>query len=402
MMLRDIAMLSTRAFKTNPARTWLTIAGMGVGTGAVVTLVGLGFGLQNIILEQIVLGETLLSLTVNNPPSKIVQITPQTIKDFSALPNVKDVSPLASFSALITINGLTGNTFLQGAEPAFFRYTGANAIEGELFKDGEEAKNRGGVILTKGILKLFAIKEPKDAIGKTATFRVLVPKEGSDESEEVVIEKAFKVVGVTSEENFIAAIISLDELQSHVEVRNYDKAQVRVLKSDALDSTQAEIVKKGYVVTALSKTVEQANKIFQGIQAVLAVFGGIALTVSAIGMFNTMTVTLLERTAEIGIMRTLGASSGDIQILFVAEAVVVGFLGGVMGILFGLTIGFSLNTVMNATASHFGGKSVSLFSFPIPFLLFIAIFSAIVGFMTGVFPARRAASLNPLDAIRYK
>ena len=73
-----------------------------------------------------------------------------------------------------------------------------------------------------------------------------------------------------------------------------------------------------------------------------------------------------------------------------------------MGILFGLSIGFTLNGVMNATASHFGGKSVSLFSFPIPFLLFIAIFSAIVGFMTGVFPARRAANLNPLDAIRYK
>lgn len=85
MQLRDIAMLSTRAFKTNPARTWLTIAGMGVGTGAVVTLVGLGFGLQNIILEQIVFGETLLSLTVNNPPSKIVQINTQTVKDFAPL-----------------------------------------------------------------------------------------------------------------------------------------------------------------------------------------------------------------------------------------------------------------------------------------------------------------------------
>ena len=402
MQLRDIAMLSTRAFKTNPARTWLTIAGMGVGTGAVVTLVGLGFGLQNIILEQIVFGETLLSLTVNNPPSKIVQISTQTVKDFAAMPNVKDVSPLASLPALVTFDGLTGNTFLQGVEPAYFRYTGANAIAGDLFKDGEETKNRNGVILTKAILKLFAIKEPKDALGKTATFRVFVPKEGTDESEEVTIDKSYKVVGITNEENFIAAIISLDELQSHVEMKNYDKVQVRVTKSEALDATQASIVKKGYVVTALSKTVEQANKIFQGIQAVLAVFGGIALTVSAIGMFNTMTVTLLERTAEIGIMRTLGASSGDIQILFVAEAVIVGFLGGVMGILFGLTIGFSLNTVMNATASHFGGKSVSLFSFPIPFLLFIAIFSAIVGFMTGVFPARRAASLNPLDAIRYK
>jgi putative ABC transport system permease protein len=402
MQLRDIAMLSTRMFKTNPARTWLTIAGMGVGTGAVVTLVGLGFGLQNIILEQIVFGETLLSLSVNNPPSKVVSLTPQTLKDFRAMPNVKDVAPLASFPALISIDGLTGNTFLQGAEPAFFRYTGAVAVKGDLFKDGEDAKNKDSVILTKAVLKLFAIKDPKDAIGKMATFRVFVPKEGSEDSEEVTIEKSYKIVAVTNEENFIAAIIPLSELTSRVEVKSYDKAQVRVTKSDYLNDTQALIVKKGYLVTALSKTVEQANKIFQGIQAVLAVFGGIALMVSAIGMFNTMTVTLLERTAEIGIMRTLGASSGDIKILFISEAVIVGFLGGIMGILFGLTIGLVLNGVMNVAASNFGGKSVSLFSFPLPFLLFIASFSAIVGFMTGVFPARRAAELNPLDAIRYK
>jgi putative ABC transport system permease protein len=235
-----------------------------------------------------------------------------------------------------------------------------------------------------------------------ATFRVFVPKEGSEDSEEVTIEKSYKIVAVTNEENFIAAIIPLSELTSRIEVKSYDKAQVRVTKSDYLNDTQALIVKKGYLVTALSKTVEQANKIFQGIQAVLAVFGGIALMVSAIGMFNTMTVTLLERTAEIGIMRTLGASSGDIKILFISEAVIVGFLGGIMGILFGLTIGLVLNGVMNVAASNFGGKSVSLFSFPLPFLLFIASFSAIVGFMTGVFPARRAAELNPLDAIRYK
>lgn len=402
MRLQDIAMLSTRAFKTNPTRTWLTIAGMGVGTGAVVTLVGLGFGLQNIILEQIVFGETLLSLAVNNPPSRVVQITDKTIKEFEAFPDVKDVSPLASFPALVTIDGLTGNTFLQGAEPPYFRYTGANAVEGELFKDGNESKDNDGVIVTKAVLKLFGYKESKDVMGKMASFRVFVPIEGTDETEEVTIDKAYKIIAVTNEENFIASIITLPELARHLEIKVYDKAQVRVTKSEFLDATQAEIVKKGYVVTALSKTVEQANKIFQGIQAVLAVFGGIALTVSAIGMFNTMTVTLLERTAEIGIMRTLGASSGDIKILFVAEAVIVGFLGGIMGIIFGGTIGFIINSAMNVAASNFGGKSVSLFSFPITFLTFIAIFSAIVGFMTGVFPARRAASLNPLDAIRYK
>jgi putative ABC transport system permease protein len=402
MQLRDIGMLSTRMFKTNPARTWLTIAGMGVGTGAVVTLVGLGFGLQNIILEQIVLGDTLLSLSVNNPPSKAVVLTPGTVSELEKLPNVKDVAPLASFPALITADGLTGNTFLQGATPAYFRYTGAKAVAGDLFQEGNEVKDKDGVILTKAVLKLFDIKESKDIIGKRVSFRIFVPKEGTDDSEEVEMSKQYKVVGVTNEENFIAAIILLPELSANVQITSYDKAQVRVTKTDFLDATTAEVVKKGFVVTALSKTVEQANKIFQGIQAVLAVFGGIALTVSAIGMFNTMTVTLLERTAEIGIMRTLGASSGDIQILFISEAVIVGFLGGIMGIIFGGTIGFVLNGLMNLAASNFGGKSMSLFSFPIWFLVFIATFSAVVGFLTGVFPARRAASLNPLDAIRYK
>lgn len=404
MRLQDIGMLSTRMFKTNPARTWLTIAGMGVGTGAVVTLVGLGFGLQNIILEQIVLGDTLRSLSVNNPPNKSVILNQATVAQLADLPNVRDVAVMASFPALITMEGLTGNTFLQGIDPAYFRYSGATAVAGELFKDDDPpGANDGSVILTKAVLKLFDIQEPEKAIGKTVTFRVFVPREGTtDQSDEVSFARTYRVKGVTNEENFIASIILLSELGNNVRVRNYDRAQVLVSKVEFLDPTQEEIIKKGFIVTALSKTVEQANKIFQGIQAVLAVFGGIALTVSAIGMFNTMTVTLLERTGEIGVMRTLGASAGDIKILFISEAVIVGFLGGVMGIVFGTTIGFVLNSAMNVAATNFGGKAVSLFSFPITFLLFIAVFSAIVGFMTGVFPARRAAGLNPLDAIRYK
>lgn len=400
-------MLSTRMFKTNPARTWLTIAGMGVGTGAVVTLVGLGFGLQGIILEQIVLGDTLRTLAVNNPPSKAVVLTPASIEDLRKIPNIRDVAVLASFPASVTMEGLTGNASLQGLDPSYFRYTGTKEIVGEdggggLFLEGNEAADRDAIIITKAVLKLFDIKEPKDAIGRMLTVKVFVQKEGSEEVEEVELSKTYRVKGVTSEESMMAVMILLPELAANITIAQYDKAQALVSKVEFLDAASAEIMGRGFIVTALSKTVEQANKIFQGIQAVLAVFGGIALTVSAIGMFNTMTVTLLERTAEIGIMRTLGASSGDIKILFISEAVIVGFLGGIMGILIGATIGFILNGAMNVAAANFGGKSVSLFSFPTPFLIFIALFSAVVGFLTGVFPAKRAASLNPLDAIRYK
>jgi putative ABC transport system permease protein len=395
-------MLSTRMFKTNPSRTWLTILGMGVGTGAVVALVGLGFGLQGIILEKIVLGDSLLSLNVTNPPSHVVTLTQATIDELATDPMVKDVSPMVNFAASITYNGLTGNANVQGMNASYFLYTGTKAAAGLLFSEKTAAEDANSVIITTAMLKLFGVQNAEDAIGKTLTLRAFVPQEGSTLTTEIPVEKEYHIKGVSTDDGTLAAIMTLDEFKSHFKIPLYERAQVRVVDTKALAPIQALILGKGFSVTALSKTVEQANKIFQGIQAVLAVFGGIALTVSAIGMFNTMTVTLLERTAEIGVMRTIGASSGDIVILFVAEAVIVGLLGGVVGILIGGGLGLIFNGILTVAASKFGGDSVALFRYPLPFLTFIIVFSGVVGFITGLFPARRAAKINPLDAIRYK
>ncbi len=395
-------MLSTRMFKTNPSRTWLTILGMGVGTSAVVALVGLGFGLQGIILDKIVLGDSLLSLNVTNPASKAVVLDQPIIDEFAANPLVKDVSPQASFAASITYNGLTGNSNVQGMKPSYFLYTGAKAVAGVLFTDKTAVQDSNNVLITTAMLKLFGVTDPADAIGKTLTMSVFVPQEGTSQTTEVHIDKSYTIIGVTDDTGTLAAIMTLDEFKSHFTVPFYDRVQVRVVDTKALTPIQDVIIAKGFSVTALSKTVEQANKIFQGVQAVLAVFGGIALTVSAIGMFNTMTVTLLERTAEIGVMRTIGASSADIVILFVVEASIVGFLGGLVGILIGGGVGLFANGLLTVAASKFGGQSVAVFAYPLPFLAFIMIFSSLVGFTTGLFPARRAAKINPLDAIRYK
>lgn len=402
MRISDIAKLSTRMFKTNPVRTWLTILGMGVGTGAVVTLVGLGFGLQNIILEQIVLGDTLRSLNVTPPPARSVTLNPQTVQSFLEIEHVQDAAPLASFAALVTFDGLTGNTFLQGANSNYFRLTGSTEKVGRLFSEENPDPDRANVILSSAMLKLFEVEDPETALGKQVSFRVFVPSADGTETIEMELKKRYTVVGISSDESKPSAMLLLDELASQIAIEEYERVQVLVDNANFLDPVTVALVERGFGVTALSKTVEQAKKIFQGIQAILAVFGGIALVVSAIGMFNTMTVTLLERTGEIGIMRTLGASSNDIKVLFITEAIVVGFLGGVVGIGIGVGIGFSVNTMVNIAASNFGGQSVALFSYPLTFILFIASFSAVVGFLTGVFPATRAAALNPLDAMRYK
>lgn len=388
-------------FKTNPMRTWLTILGMGVGTGAVVILVGLGFGLQQIILEQIVFGETLLSLGVSTTGVQSLALTNDTIAKFENNEMVVDAAPLARFPGLVTYKGLTGNLFIQGAEPPYLRYAGVALSAGESFTD-EEIGDADSVLLSPAVLKLFGIEDPESFIGEKVSFRILVPAEdGGDDITEVYIDKEYRVRGITKEEGVLNAMMMLPELRNHIGIEEYERIQVRVKDNQSLPLVEEELIKEGYRVTALSKTVEQASKIFQGIQGVLAVFGGVALLVSAIGMFNTMTVTLLERTKEIGIMRTIGASPSDVKTLFVSESIVVGFMGGLSGIVMGVAFGMTINVLLNLVAGQFGGQSVRLFAFPIWFLTFIAVFSALVGYLTGIFPARRAAKLNPLDAIQY-
>ncbi len=402
MRIQDLAQLSTRMFKTNPLRTWLTILGMGVGTGAVVVLVGLGFGLQKIILEQIVFGETLLSLGVSATGAQNLNLTTETIDQFEEIPGVLDAAPMARLPGLITYKGLTGNVFIQAVEPPYLRYAGITSSYGQVFTD-VDAGDTSSIMLSPAVLKLFGIEDPASFVGERVSFRLLIPSTAvPGQVDEVPIAKEYIVRGITKEEGVLNALMMLPELRSHVGIEEYERIQVRVDSNESLPVVEAELIEMGYRVTALSKTVEQASQIFQGIQIVLATFGGIALIVSAIGMFNTMTVTLLERTKEIGIMRTIGASPKDVKNLFISESIVVGFLGGLSGILMGVIFGVTINIFLNFVAGQFGGQAVNLFSFPLTFLLFIALFSAAVGYLTGVFPARRASTLNPLDAIRYE
>ncbi len=396
MRLQDTLKLATRMFRTRPARTWLTIFGIGVGFGAVVILVGLGYGLQGVLLEKIVFGEALLSLNVITPPSRVVVIGDEQLQKFNDLPNVVDVAPLASFTSLITYGDLTGSIILNGVEPKYFRYAGVVPSAGQLFEAGQT----DGILLSSAVMKLFE-KEADEIIGQTVRFKIFLPTGKEDEVQEIPLVKDYKIIGIIDDEASIFAYIPLSEFSDHFAIPYYDKARVKVSDRQFLDSAESSILEEGFVVTALSKTVDQANKIFAGVQVTLALFGAIALIVSAIGMFNTMTVTLLERTKEIGIMRTIGGSPLNIKIMFLTESVLMGFLGGLVGIAIGVGGGLSVNFLLNLVANRLGGASMQLFRFPLGFLLFVAGFSGVMGYVTGLFPSKRAGSLNPLDAIRY-
>ena len=400
MRIADIVKLSTRSFRTNASRTWLTILGMGVGISAVVMLVGLGFGLQRILLEQIIFGDSLLSLNVTSPNIRALALEDETLEALRAIQGVEAVSPLASYTASMTVGELTGNVFLQTAEPEYLRYAGIPLAGGNAFRSAAGTKE---IILSESVLKLFDLgDDPVFALGRRVRLRVLVPNPDGLGTTEVPLGEEYTVVGVMKGSGSLAVMMPLQEFEANIPINVFERTQVKVINNEQLAAVETAILEQGFIVTSLKKTVDQANKIFQGLQAMLAVFGGIALVVSSIGMFNTMTVALLERTKEIGIMRTIGAAPVDIFLLFLVESSIIGFLGGMIGIGIGVALGVILNLSLNALATRFGGVAVSLFAFPLWFILFITAFSAVVGFATGIFPARRASRINPLDAIRYE
>src|SRR5262249_55081750 len=150
------------------------------------------------------------------------------LDELAADPYVKEASPRVTFTALITYNGLTGNANIQGMKPSYYLYSGLKADAGVLFSDQTATEDRNNVLITEGLLSLFGIKKPEDAIGKTVTFKVLVPQGDSDQTTEVDITKQYVIKGVTSDQSSLAANMTLDEFKSHFDVPYYDQVEVRI------------------------------------------------------------------------------------------------------------------------------------------------------------------------------
>jgi len=399
MLLSDLLSLSTRMFKTRKMRTFLTILGVGVGIGTVLFLVSLGYGLQNVVLSKITTADSLLSLDVSPGIAGIINLDKASVEKIKQTPNVVEVSPMTNVSAQMSIEQLTGDGLIYAVEPSFFRLGGIIPDKGTIFRTGAAHE----ALISTAAAKLFNIS-PEEAIGKAIALTLFLPKiniEGFEETETAKRPDKYKIIGVVEDENTSYAFIPLETI-SDLNINSFTQVKVKVAANEYMETIRNQIIESGFLVSALSDTIEQANKIFRVVQIVLALFGLVALIVSAIGMFNTMTIALLERINEIGIMRSIGASVGDIMKLFLLESFLMGLLGGLGGVAIGYLAGELANFGINLLAKNFGGQALSLFYRPTWFVALIIIFSSLIGFLTGVYPARKAAKLNPLDALRYK
>lgn len=399
MKFSDALTLSTRMFKNRPMRTFLTILGVSVGIGTVLFLVSLGYGLQQVILNKITTADSLLSLDVSPGVSNLVELSQDNVDKMGQIENVVETSRLANISSQITLGDKTADGAILATDQSFFRLNGVNINSGKEFSSDDSYE----AVISSAALKLFDLSQA-DAIGRKVQLTLYIVTLNAEGFEEVRTDKRtndYTITGVIEDENSVFAYIPLKSI-ADVKINKYDQLKVKVARNEVMEAIRGEIMNQGFLVSSLSDTIDQANKIFQVVQIILFSFGFVALLVSAIGMFNTMTISLLEKTNEIGIMRSLGITGRDIKKVFFMESGIMGFLGGLGGVLVGLGAGVLVNFGFNLLAQNLGGKALQLFYTPSVFIFFIIFFSTIVGLLTGVFPSYRASKLNPLDALRYK
>lgn len=179
----------------------------------------------------------------------------------------------------------------------------------------------------------------------------------------------------------------------------YTQMTIKVDDSSNVEEVLQTIQNMGYRAEANKEWLEEVEKEFMIIEAVLGGIGAIAMLVAAISIANTMTMSTYERTKEIGVMKVLGCSLGNIRSMFLAEAAFIGFLGGMAGLLLSGTLSFVLNKAAPAIMTDFS-ENTKISQIPLWLSVLAIIFATLIGMIAGFFPAQRATKLSPLAAIR--
>ncbi len=214
-------------------------------------------------------------------------------------------------------------------------------------------------------------------------------------------EKQFKIVGVIDDDESAYFYIPLDNAAS-LSIKNYSQLKIILASQQSMNDVRKQVEVLGFRTSSAADTVSQIESLFSNLRILLVLIGLVALGVASLGMFNTLTVSLLERTREIGGMKTIGMVSKEVRDLFLAEAMILGMAGGFGGLFLGFIAGKTLSLIISMVALANGEGILDLTYIPWFLIVIIVISSFLVGIVTGYYPARRAKKISALNALRYE
>jgi len=259
------------------------------------------------------------------------------------------------------------------------------------------------VVINEALLRLLASKA-EDLVGKEVKLKfIVVGNLMSDANSEEIESKfeSYKVVGIISGQKNPVAWVPFIDLR-RLGVDHYSQLRVIVKNKNVLAKAREQIEAMGYKTSSVVDTVARVKSLFGTVRIILFSLGMVALAVASLGMFNTLTVSLLERVREVGIMKAMGMKSREARDLFLTEAILMSFFGGILGIFLGSALGNAFGLILSAFSLFKGSGTIDISYLPLPFLLAIISLSLLVGFVTGIYPAKRSSRISALDALRYE
>ena len=260
----------------------------------------------------------------------------------------------------------------------------------------------GEAYISSAMLKLLGM-DKNNALGKKFNVSYIVPDgnvrgmTGRLQSK----EKEYIIKGVIEDDNTSFYYYQLADAK-RLGVSVYSQLKVLTDSQEKLAEVRKKIEFLGFKTDSTADTVIQIESLFKTLRMILGLLGTIALAVASLGMFNTMTVSLLERTREVGVMKAMGMLSNEVRELFLAESMIMGVGGGVFGILLGFTLGKILSLILSSISVVSGQGMINIAYIPWFFTVFILLISFIVGMVTGWYPSKRARQVSALNALRYE
>jgi len=447
MKPRDLTDLALRNLREAILRNALTTLGVAVGVASLVAMLSLGVGLQQLAskrLSQSGLFDTIFVTPKNSfrgmgrPQREVVSDKPprplddDARKELEKLPNVIEVYPQIRFFTEVRFNNKPFGTVVAGM-PESSRNAGAfDGMQGNFFSSPKA---------NEAILQIEFAKDlsdkPSSLVGQQLTLRYAerqaIPSTSADTGADttggfsvVPKELQLKIIGIVETEPAAGyggygnarllmplqtastlRAAQVNDLRDIVRGNTENKAtyaslSVRAKSPSQVEKLEASIKGLGFNAFSLLDASKSLQTFFRVFDSLLGIFGSLALAVATLGIVNTLVMAILERRREIGVLKALGAADTDVQQLFFVEAGVMGFLGGILGVAFGWLLGRAITFGTNVYLQRQSLNPIDLSSVPWWLMIGGVIFAVIVSLIAGLYPASRAAKLNPIDALRYE
>jgi len=389
--------LSYKNLSKHRLRTLLTLGAIAIGIAAIVFLVGFAYGLQGMVTETVTGGDAFKLIDVGTENSQIIKLDDTSLNQIREIASVQDVKTIINAGAKETSDGHDIDSAFYGASNDYIQWAGIKVRWGENFSEDGARE----AIVNSAFISQLSL-EPEQALGRDLNFDVVIPREIARDNKYLTKkDQKFTIVGVIRDKNSPQVYIKQNDLME-LGVDKYSQAKVQLANQDKVNEVRKQIENLGFKTQYVGDTVAQISQLFAIFKVVLASFGLIALVVATLGMFNTLTISLLERTKEVALLKILGMRNKNIRILFMAESVIISAFGGTLGIVLGVIISRIANAIINRVAINSGGDPVSLFVFPFWFIILIIAFSLAIGLGTGLYPAKRATKIDALSVLRYE